>query len=33
MKMFVMYIVYAGVLGYAGMQILNSALASLPVAY
>ena len=33
MKTLIIYIVYASLLGYAGMQILNSALASLPVAY
>ena len=32
MKTFIMYMVYAAALGYAAMQILNTAMASLPVA-
>jgi hypothetical protein len=33
MKMFVMYMLYAGVLMYVGMSLVDNVLASVPVAY
>jgi hypothetical protein len=33
MKTFIMYMIYAGVLAYVGMSLVDNVLASVPVAY